>query len=242
MSVTQCPSCSTPVPPGSVFCDNCGYDLRTVAPAAQAPAAQAPQYQAPPVSGGLTCPVCGHANVAGSAFCENCGAQLPAAVAPAAAPVAPPVTPQAAQPAAPQPSPIPPPSPAYTPPPSTPIPTPAPAPAVPISAISGRLVIQSSNVSLPIPQGKQTVVIGREDPVSGIFPDIDLDPYGAQEQGVGRRHAQLVLQSGQICLEDLESVNGTVLNKQRVAPRQPQPIKDGDELRLGKMILIYFRN
>jgi pSer/pThr/pTyr-binding forkhead associated (FHA) protein len=75
--------------------------------------------------------------------------------------------------------------------------------------------------------------------VSGIFPDIDLDQHGGQDAGVGRRHAQLILQGGQVFIEDLDSVNGTVLNRQKIAPRQPQPINDGDEIRLGKMVLIF---
>ena len=235
MSIANCPSCNTPVPPGSIFCDNCGYDLRTVAPAAaQAVApALAPTYQVPqPGSGEVVCASCGHPNVGGSAFCENCGSQLsqiPVAAAPA-----------------PIPTPAPAPAPSYQPPAAPPAPVPSyqppaavPPVAAPAAFITGRLVIQSSNASLPIPPGKQVAVIGREDPVSGIFPEIDLDPYGAQEEGVGRRHAQLVLHNGQVCVEDLDSVNGTVLNRQRVPARQPQPIKDGDELRFGKMVMIY---
>jgi hypothetical protein len=233
MSVSNCPSCNAPVPPGSIFCDNCGYDLRSVAPPVSGPAgAQAPAatFQVPaPEEGMIPCATCGHPNVAGSAFCENCGSQL-------AAP------PPPAMPAAPAPVAAPPPpaaTPAYQPPPvAAPPPPAAPAPQA-AASITGRLVIQASNAALPIPQGKQVVVIGREDPVSGIFPDIDLDPYGAQEEGVGRKHAQLVLQGGQVCLEDLDSVNGTVLNRQRLSPNQPQPLKDGDEVRFGKMILIY---
>jgi hypothetical protein len=224
MSVSNCPSCNTPVPPGSVFCDNCGYDLRTLAPAAQPPVA--PAYSPPQAGGELACPACGHPNVAGSAFCENCGNPLPQAQ---------PVAPQpAAAPAVPPPVSVPP-----VPVPPVAAPPVAAPPVIPTAYVTGRLVIQTSNVSLPIPQGKQIVVIGREDPVSGIFPDIDLDPYGAQEEGVGRRHAQLVFQGGQVCLEDLDSVNGTVVNKQKLNPRQPRPIKEGDELRLGKMLMIY---
>ncbi len=112
-------------------------------------------------------------------------------------------------------------------------------PAPVVEFIPGRLVIQSLNISIPIPSGKQTVVIGREDPVSGIFPDIDLDPHGGHEAGVGRRHAQLVLQGGQILLEDLDSVNGTVINKVKLLPHKPQPLQHGDEVRFGKMVLIY---
>lgn len=244
MSVSNCPSCNTPVPPGSIFCDNCGYDLRTIPPAgaqaAGSDAAIAPTFHVPEPGGGdVVCTTCGHPNVAGSAFCESCGSQLSQVPAPPPS-AAPPPAPAAPPPPAPVPSYQPPPVPTPTPAPVYQPPVP-PAPVAPpvVGYITGRLVIQASNASLPIPQGKQTVLIGREDPVSGIFPEIDLDPYGAQEEGVGRRHAQLVLQGQQVYLEDLDSVNGTFLNRQKISPRQPQPLKNGDELRFGKMILIY---
>jgi hypothetical protein len=224
MSVIICPSCKTPAPPGAIFCDHCGYDLRTVAPSGPAP--QQPTFAVP---GTIICPMCQHPNIAGAAFCENCGAQLesPKAVeAPVKAPE--PVEPVL---------------------PPTPRPAPAPlpgaeAPAAPPAAqqggITGRLVITDSQVTLPIPAGKQTIVIGREDPVSGVFPDIDLDPHGGHEGGVGRRHAQLIWKDGQVYLEDLESVNGTAVNRRRLTPRQPQALESGDEIRLGKMALIYY--
>ena len=229
MSAITCPSCNTVAPAGAVFCDNCGYDLRNVAAPAPAPVAAA-------VSEGETCPSCGHANVAGAAFCENCGAQLKITSTSPAAPAPQPEAP-APMAAAPEPQFVPPPQPVASP---TPPPAPLPAqPAAPVSELTGRLLVQRTNTSLPLPSGKQVAVIGREDPVSGIFPAIDLDPFGAQEDGVGRQHAQLVLQNGQTCLEDLDSVNGTFVNKQKLAPHQPMPLKDGDELRMGKMVLIY---
>ena len=227
MSVIICPSCQSSAPPGAIFCDNCGYDLRTVTPPAQQPL---PPTQMASPSGGdqVICPTCQHSNIAGSAFCENCGAQLPAA------------QPSVQPPPPPPPQPVPeeqwPETPEPEQPPTAPPEVPAPAP---VDTISGSLVIQETNVPLSIPLGKQTIVIGREDPVSGIFPDIDLDPVGGHEMGVGRRHAQLIIQESQLYVEDLDSVNGTALNKQKLAPRQPQPLKDGDELRLGKMVLIY---
>jgi hypothetical protein len=241
MSSITCPSCHMAAPAGAIFCDNCGYDLRTLSPA---PAPPLPPTQLVPDSGSaeLVCPNCRHPNIVGSAFCENCGSQLTQLAPPPVKPVQPP-------PAAPRaaPSPVPPaPAPKVVPPtpPSdedtlvgeSPVARP-PAPAV--GAIPGRLVIQSLNISIPIPSGKQVVVIGREDPVSGVFPDIDLDLHGGHEAGVGRRHAQLVLQGGQVLLEDLDSVNGTVINKVKLLPNKPQPLQHGDEVRFGKMILIY---
>jgi hypothetical protein len=217
MSITICPSCGTPAQPGAIFCDNCGFDLRTVTPSPQLPQAY------PPAGDGETiCPVCKHQNVPGALFCENCGSQLGRAASPQ--PVfQPPVPPPAASSInqASQAATIP------------------PAARTEIGTISGHLVILESGITLPIPPRKTTVIIGREDPVSGIFPDINLDPYGGQEAGVGRRHAQLSLQSGQLILQDLNSVNGTFLNKQRITPQQSYPLNSGDEIRLGKMALSY---
>jgi hypothetical protein len=230
MSVTNCPSCNTSVPPGAVFCDNCGYDLRTLGGAAQGPVPHT--YQVSQPEGGMNCPSCGHVNIDGSAFCENCGTQLLQSLSPAAPAPGPPVQPPA-PPVPESPPPIQPVSPPVVSPP-TPLPI-APSPGF----ISGYFVIQEANVTLHIPQGKQTVILGREDPVSGIFPDIDLDQYGGQDAGVGRKHAQLVLQAGQLLIEDLDSVNGTAVNKQKIDPRQPHPLGNGDELRLGKMVLTY---
>ena len=53
----------------------------------------------------------------------------------------------------------------------------------------------------------------------------------------GRRHLRLFVQAGQIMVEDMDSTNGTLLNGQRLAPRQPQPVRDGDQIQPGKIVL-----
>jgi len=230
MSAIICPSCKSSAPSGALFCDNCGYDLRTVPTIDEEKAA--PTYLVPSAgTGEIVCPNCRHSNVMGSVFCENCGTQLPQ------------------QPVAPRPTQVPAPKPApsafeQSSSPVSPTPTPPPAPKqeTALDYIPGRLLIMGENLSLPIPPGKNVISLGREDPVSGIFPDIDLDPHGGHESGVGRRHAQLILRDGEVMIEDLDSVNGTVVNKLRLKPNAPQPIKHGDEIRLGKMIIIYMAN
>lgn len=108
-----------------------------------------------------------------------------------------------------------------------------------MAVIGGRLVVQGSNAVLTFPPGRSEVVIGREDPVSGIFPEIDLTPHGGDEAGVSRRHARIFLQGSQLMIEDLNSTNYTYVNQHRLTPGQPYPLKDGDELRMGRLKLNY---
>ena len=86
------------------------------------------------------------------------------------------------------------------------------------------------------------VIIGRMDPATGTAPDLDLTPYGALEKGVSRIHAAIRRGEDTLTLVDLGSVNGTHLNGQRLIPNQPRVLRDGDEIRLGKMVIhIYFK-
>lgn len=200
MATIKCPNCAAESPPGAIFCDNCGYDLRNV-----------PQNISPPVSPtvsssaaeGLICINCGHQNPVEAIFCENCGSKIVQQP-----PQKPPLQPE----------------------PPTPI----------RKQIVGRLVIQSTNTDLPFPSGKPQITLGREDPVSSIFPDIDLTPYGAQEAGVGRQHARITIQNQAVYIEDLNSVNGTLVNKQRIPPNQPVQLNNGDEIRLGLLVINFY--
>lgn len=79
--------------------------------------------------------------------------------------------------------------------------------------------------------------IGRWDADGGIFPDVDLDADDPEAK-VSRRHARIVLQDGQYFLEDQGSTNGTFVNRgRRLEPGQRHPLKDGDEIIVGKTFL-----
>jgi hypothetical protein len=85
-------------------------------------------------------------------------------------------------------------------------------------------------------------LIGRLDAASGITPDLDLSPFGALEKGVSRIHAALRRGEEVLSLVDLDSANGTYLNGQRLSPNQPRLLRDGDEIRLGKLSMhVYFK-
>jgi pSer/pThr/pTyr-binding forkhead associated (FHA) protein len=81
----------------------------------------------------------------------------------------------------------------------------------------------------------ESIIIGRKDPDQS--PDVDLSPYGGVEQGVGRQHAHITLKQGRYYIEDLKSINETLLNASRLLPGQLYRLHDGDYLRLGAMIV-----
>jgi len=56
---------------------------------------------------------------------------------------------------------------------------------------------------------------------------------------VSRRHARLTPRADAYWLEDLNSVNLTYLNDQRLAPDRPVRLKDGDLLRLGQLLITF---
>ncbi len=260
--MANCPQCNTPYDAGAVFCDNCGASLQAPAPAAagyppqptvqaappiyqQPPAQQPTAYQPPtpqpvyqaPAPGGANCPQCGSPLTPGAAFCDNCGA--PAAAVP---PVyqQPPVPPVYQQPPA---------QPAYQQPPAPPVyqqPPVQPAyqqpPAQPAygAAPTPRLIVQTTNAQIMLPPGKMEYIVGREDPVSNIFPDVDMTPHGGDDGGVSRRHARLFFQNGQWFVEDFQSTNFTHVNNQRVQPGTPMPVPNGAEVRFGRIKLMFY--
>jgi pSer/pThr/pTyr-binding forkhead associated (FHA) protein len=104
-----------------------------------------------------------------------------------------------------------------------------------IPSIRGRLVVCDTNALVPFPPGKTALIVGRQDAVENIFPDIDLAPYGGDERGISRQHARIFAEGTQILIEDLGSTNATYVNQKRLDQGQPHPLNDGDTLWLGHM-------
>ena len=84
---------------------------------------------------------------------------------------------------------------------------------------------------------KENNLVGRSDPHSNIFPEVDLSKFDPETK-VSRRHARIWREGETFLIEDLNSVNGTVINDSvRLAPRQPRVLESGDKLRLGETTL-----
>lgn len=97
------------------------------------------------------------------------------------------------------------------------------------------LHIRGHQEPVRVPLSEEEVVLGRRHGDSD--PDIDFSPYDALAAGVSRRHASLRKQNETVVVIDLESANNTYLNGQRIIPNEPRILRDGDELRLGNLIM-----
>ena len=152
----------------------------------------------------------GHDNPDGSLYCDECGEKLDPQSAVSSAASAPAAAPSATAVSAP--------------------------PAAPATA--PKLVVEADGQTFDL-AGKSEILIGREDPISNIYPDVDLTAHGGEEGGVSRLHAKIFLQGNQYMVEDENSTNFTFVNKQKLAPKTPTPINNGDEIRLGRVALLF---
>src|SRR5580658_820493 len=206
----------------------------------------------------IKCGECGYENMDGLDYCDGCGAKLAAAAgstaaAPEAAPAAAPAaeSTDAAPAAAPETS-----SPEAS-------SNEAPAAEVPKSeAPTGEIKPEAAPESAPATtaaagapfKAKLSVVrggrkgqefpledgnnlVGRWDPETGSFPEVDLDADDPEAK-ISRKHALIRIDAGKITIEDIGSLNGTYVNRQpRLSPGSPAEIKSGDEVIIGKTFL-----
>lgn len=79
--------------------------------------------------------------------------------------------------------------------------------------------------------------IGRWDPDSGSFPEIDLESLDIESK-VSRRHAQVIRDGTTVKIKDLGSLNGTFINRgPRLKVGDEIELKSGDEIIVGKTFL-----
>jgi len=88
---------------------------------------------------------------------------------------------------------------------------------------------------------KDENLVGRRDPMSNIFPEVDLSKYDPQTK-ISRRHARIWREGANFLVEDLGSSNGTVvastaLDSFRLVPHKPHVLSSGDKLRVGDTTL-----
>lgn len=168
----------------------------------------------------IQCAECGHENMDGLEYCDACGAKLPVVAAPPPEPASP--APQAENAGVPVEAP-------------TPAETPIAAPMVALATpLKVKLTItRGGTVGKEFPLHVGDNLVGRWDPDSGAFPEVDLE-MDDPEARISRKHA-LIRVGEQLSLEDIGSLNGTFVNRgKRLEPGAPVALNDGDEIIIGK--------
>lgn len=122
------------------------------------------------------------------------------------------------------------------PPPPEPVSVTPPIPVVPppatASVLKPRLVVmRGMKVDMTYPIYPGSNFLGRTDdkPV-----DIDLDEQEAPDRiWCSRQHAVIHFENGKLTLEDLNSLNGSFVNRNRVYPGQPKELHENDVIQIG---------
>jgi hypothetical protein len=208
----------------------------------------------------IKCTECGYENMDGLDYCDGCGAKL-AAVSPSAgtpgpidqnvaksgsgptsmdAPAEAPKADASAAAAAEAPAAEAPKSDAPTGELNKPAAATAPAaePGAAVAAFKAKFtVVRGGRKGQEFPLEDGNNLIGRWDPETGSFPEVDLDADDPEAK-ISRKHALLRIENGKITVEDIGSLNGTYVNRgQRLQPGSPADIKNGDEIIIGKTFL-----
>jgi pSer/pThr/pTyr-binding forkhead associated (FHA) protein len=105
-----------------------------------------------------------------------------------------------------------------------------------------RLLVGEERHEILLPIDKTEVIIGREDPVSRIFPEVDLTNHGGEAGGVSRQHARLNQDDGQWTITDLHSTNFTHVDGVRLKPETPTVLQDGATIRFGRVVTTFKLN
>ena len=81
----------------------------------------------------------------------------------------------------------------------------------------------------------QPILIGRRG--SGTRVDLDLTEFQGRDRGISRKHVLIEPSGNRVMIKDLESVNGTRLNRQRLKPLFVYELSNGDLLQIGDLLV-----
>lgn len=93
-----------------------------------------------------------------------------------------------------------------------------------------------------IPVKLPETVIGRSHPSDPIIPDVDLFALEVEDaRTASRRHCRVFVKEDQFYIEDLGSMNGTLLNGEVLTPGTTYQLFDGDQIVAGRVLLNFMR-
>ncbi len=97
------------------------------------------------------------------------------------------------------------------------------------------VVEQGQSVGAQFVLGDEEMLVGREDEDADIYPDIDLSDQDAGY--VHRQHAKVNFDNGNVTVTHLGGANKTRINNKPIPDNEPSPLKLGDKVAFGKVVL-----
>jgi CRP-like cAMP-binding protein len=116
---------------------------------------------------------------------------------------------------------------------------PPPSPPVAPRVVTQVLTHRESGREFQLSADAETL-IGRQDPVTGIEPNVDLTDIDSH-RSTSRRHARIDRRGARFFLtEEIGTTNGTFVNGRRLATGVPTELSSGDEVQFG-LVRMSFR-
>lgn len=100
-------------------------------------------------------------------------------------------------------------------------------------------IVEPVRAAWEMPVSRSPMLLGRASEAEGYRPDFDMTFYD-DDGYVSRRHAQITRQPGSYAIADLGSSNGTTVNGRPLLPNRVYPLRNGDRVQVG-LVVIEFR-
>jgi hypothetical protein len=101
-------------------------------------------------------------------------------------------------------------------------------------------IVEPVRAAWEMPVARSPMLLGRASQAEGYWPDFDMTFYDEDEGFVSRRHAQISRGPDGYFVTDLDSYNGTTVNGQPLLPQRAYPLRNGDRIQVG-LVVIEFR-
>jgi hypothetical protein len=100
-------------------------------------------------------------------------------------------------------------------------------------------VVEPVRAAWEMPVARRPMMLGRASEAEEYVPDFDMTFYDDGDY-VSRRHARITMGQGGYFVADLGSSNGTMVNGQPIVPHQAYPLRNGDRIKVGLVVIQFW--
>jgi hypothetical protein len=100
-------------------------------------------------------------------------------------------------------------------------------------------VVEPVRAAWEMPVARNPMMLGRASEAEEYHPDFDMTFYDDGDY-VSRRHARITRGQGGYFVTDLDSSNGTTVNGQSLVPLRAHPLRNGDRIKVGLVVIQFW--